>query len=231
MIPGVPYQLDQLINKQPRLTDIFAPKKLPVSEKPLIMNTENESMSSKRDLEEEDNLSEARKTTEYAQNNVGSDGISDNKANPSIEQPTIEGDDYLDIEVPDTDDSDAEGKKSAKNIEGDNDMDMEVPDSDDSGAEDNSSAENIEGDNDLDVEVPDSDESGAEDNNAVKDGAHSSTSSALESNYCLDNQVKNDNKVTKELPGSAASGSYGRHSTLTDPNFVENYFKVSSQTP
>ncbi|XP_062118693.1 DNA repair protein REV1-like [Humulus lupulus] len=58
----------------------------------------------------------------------------------------------------------------------------------------------------------------AEDDSSVKDSIQGSPSqpSASLNNYCLE-----------ASPNSPAIGSYGCHSTLTDPNFVENYFKSS----
>lgn len=78
--------------------------------------------------------------------------------------------------------------------------------------------------NSLDMRIEDRDNLDAEDESIVKDDAQSSPSppSASVRSYCLDNQV------SKGIPRSAALGSYGGHSTLTDPNFVENYFKVLS---
>ena len=78
----------------------------------------------------------------------------------------------------------------------------------------------------LDMVVADTDDSDAEDGSSVKDDAHTSPSppSASDRSYCSGNQV------TKELTNPAAVAPYGSHSTLTDPNFVENYFKVCSQS-
>ncbi|XP_062090066.1 DNA repair protein REV1 [Humulus lupulus] len=58
----------------------------------------------------------------------------------------------------------------------------------------------------------------AEDDSSVKDSVQGGPSqpSASLNNYCLE-----------ASPNSPAIGSYGCHSTLTDPNFVENYFKSS----
>lgn len=51
--------------------------------------------------------------------------------------------------------------------------------------------------------------------------------SAAVSSYCVDDEKNVEDKKTKESSSSTVFGpSNQRHSTLVDPNFVENYFKV-----
>ncbi|KAM7460229.1 hypothetical protein LguiB_036385 [Lonicera macranthoides] len=50
---------------------------------------------------------------------------------------------------------------------------------------------------------------------------------AAVSSYCVDNEKNVEDKKTKQSSSSTVFGtSNQRHSTLVDPNFVENYFKV-----
>lgn len=167
MISGLPYQLDQLADNQPKLSAFFAPKVSSLSEHALLDMYDNEHTSNTGSPEEDDRLSEVGEAMEYGTQNGGeSDQIQS-----LTEQPSTRSKKLLEINIACTDNFDVE---------------------DDSSVKDN-----------------------------VQRGP--SQPSASVSSHCLENQ---DSKAS---PSSAAAGSYGSHSTLTDPNFVESYFKVLIQ--
>ncbi|PON58092.1 DNA repair protein, Rev [Trema orientale] len=95
--------------------------------------------------------------------------------------------------------------------------------SENGGESDDSEQPTIRSGNSLEMKIACTDNFGAVDDSRLKDAVQRSPSqpSASVSRHCLDNQE------SKASPSSAAVGSYGSHSTLTDPNFVENYFKNS----
>lgn len=165
MIPGVPYQLEQLADNQPRLSAFFALKTLSISGDAFLVKHEDESISSKGGQEEDDNSSEVGKSMEYKHQSCGgSDDNTREEVHSLIEQSSRASGCSFDVKIEDR-----------------------------------------------------------EDESIVKDDDQTSPCARFASvgGSCLDNQD------TKSLPSPAAVGSSESHSTLKDPNFVENYFKVS----
>ena len=162
MIPGVPYQLEQVAANQPRLSAFFAPKTISISESEdaVLVKHEDVYASSKGDQDEDGNSSEMGNSTECKHQICGG---SDDNTHEKVEPRTTGSEYSLDMRIEDRDNLDAGDDQSSP-----------------------------------------------------------SPPSASVRSYCLDNQV------SKGIPRSAVLGSYGGHSTLTDPNFVENYFKVLS---
>ena len=170
--PGVPYQLDQLSNNQPKLSAFFSLKRSSVSNgasthAPCQVNPEAEDLSLKVGWSGDSYFSEVGESIEHSkQISRESDNlVNENSKASLIEEPA---------------------SSSGKPCE----VDMVIPSNFDT-----------------------------EDESSIRNDLQSShyQPSALVSSNCIDNQHM------KGSPSSTVSGpSNQRHSTLGDPNFVEN---------
>uniref|UniRef100_A0A803NNP0 DNA repair protein REV1 n=1 Tax=Cannabis sativa TaxID=3483 RepID=A0A803NNP0_CANSA len=164
LLSWIPYQLVQLSDNQPRLSDFFATKLSSASEDSRLVNYDKDYTYNRESLTEEE--SEVGEETEYMNQNRGeSDDTAHQKSQALIEEPTIGSEKSLETKILHTYNLDAE------------------------------------------------------DDSCVK---HSVSRSPSQPSASF-----NNNQDSKASPSSPAVGYYGRHSTLTDPNFVENYFKSS----
>lgn len=173
---GVPYQLDQLANNQPKLSDFFASKSNHVSKDASITA-----------------VYEAKAQTDDSSLNDGRSknaGLSEPDESMEHERPI-----RVEIENPVLDNTkekmiDQKSCGAGKSCE----INMAEPTSSD-----------------------------IENESSVKNEHKSSTFQPYNSviSYCFD-----DNSTLGSTSSTAGAPSRKRHSTLGDPNFVENYFKV-----
>lgn len=113
LILGVPYQLDQLNDNQPRLSAFFAPKNKPVSEDALV-HYENEDTSFKGGTQKDNKFSEVGESMQYGhQTNGDSDDTMHQNAAELIES-TIQSEKSCDVRIVETSNLDAEGDNSVK---------------------------------------------------------------------------------------------------------------------
>lgn len=114
LILGVPYQLDQLTDNQPRLSAFFAPKNKPVSEDALVQY-ENEDTSFKGGAHKDNKFSEVGESMQHIhQTNGESDDTVHQNTAELIEKPTIQSEKSCDVRIVETSNLDAEGDNSAK---------------------------------------------------------------------------------------------------------------------
>lgn len=215
---GVPYQLDQLVSNQPRLSAFFSMKKGPTLEKPKMCMTIEKKYGTKDSLPlvavklKDTNLSKVNESIEYKPE-IHSESEMNLQDNADAESNEKRSDDLEGAKLKDTDIYDADESIECKPqisvsfkmlLQKDDDVEVKKEPS-------NEKSNHAEEETGI-VDVGQSNEGDISSLHGLFASTHSGSTNIYHSDGSSSSLVAGSSKL--------------RHSTLGNPDFVENYFKV-----
>lgn len=212
---GVPYQLDQLVNNQPRLSEFFSMKKGPTVEKPKIC------LTSEKKYETEDSLSPVAMNLKDTTLSEVNESVGYRAELHSDSEMNLQYN--ADAKLNETSSDDLEAAKLKDTSISDVDVSIEYK------PQFCGSFEMLP-QKDADVEVqkgPSSEKYNYAGEEPGIDDVGQSSEENISSFHGLSASTHNGSTNSDGSSSSMAAGSSKlQHSTLENPDFVENYFKV-----